>query len=58
MIHTLIAKHYMYGGYYPIGGASRMAETIIPKFKTGGEVLLMLPLNAFCSKTVKQLVWQ
>lgn len=39
MIHALIAKHYMYGGYYPIGGASRMAETIIPQIqKTGGEV--------------------
>ncbi len=39
LIHALIAKHYMYGGYYPIGGASRMAETIIPQIqKTGGEV--------------------
>ena len=39
MIHALIAKHYMYGGYYPVGGASRMAETIIPQIqKTGGEV--------------------
>lgn len=39
MIHALIAKHYIYGGYYPVGGASRMAETIIPQIqKTGGEV--------------------
>ncbi len=39
LIHALIAKHYLYGGYYPIGGASRMAETIIPQIqKTGGEV--------------------
>ncbi len=39
LIHALIAKHYMYGGFYPIGGASRIAETIIPQIqKTGGEV--------------------
>ncbi|MBB5211301.1 phytoene desaturase family protein [Microbulbifer hydrolyticus] len=39
IIHALIAKHYLYGGYYPVGGASRMAETIIPQIqKSGGEV--------------------
>ena len=39
IIHALIAKHYLYGGYYPIGGASRMAETIIPQIRqSGGEV--------------------
>lgn len=39
LIHSLIAKHYLYGGYYPVGGASRMAETIIPQIqKNGGEV--------------------
>jgi len=39
IIHCLIAKHYLNGGYYPVGGASRMAETIIPKIQaTGGEV--------------------
>ncbi|WP_295803447.1 NAD(P)/FAD-dependent oxidoreductase [uncultured Microbulbifer sp.] len=38
-IHALIAKHYLYGGYYPVGGASRIAETIIPQIqKSGGEV--------------------
>ncbi|WP_237057353.1 phytoene desaturase family protein [Microbulbifer sediminum] len=39
IIHALIAKHYMYGGFYPVGGASRIAETIIPQIqKSGGEV--------------------
>ena len=39
MIHSMIAQHYMYGGYYPVGGASRMAETIIPVIQaSGGEV--------------------
>jgi len=40
LIHALIAKHYIHGGYYPIGGASRMAETIIPVIQAaGGDVL-------------------
>ncbi len=40
LIHALIAKHYMHGGYYPVGGASRMAETIIPVIQSaGGDVL-------------------
>jgi len=39
IIHSMIAQHYMHGGYYPVGGASRMAETIIPVIRqTGGEV--------------------
>lgn len=39
LIHALIAKHYMHGGYYPLGGASRIAETIIPVIQaSGGDV--------------------
>jgi phytoene dehydrogenase-like protein len=39
IIHSLIARHYLYGGYYPIGGASEMAKTIIPVIqRSGGEV--------------------
>jgi phytoene dehydrogenase-like protein len=39
IIHSMIAQHYMHGGYYPVGGASRMAETIIPVIqRSGGEV--------------------
>lgn len=39
IIHSLIARHYLYGGYYPVGGASQIAETIIPQIqKTGGEL--------------------
>lgn len=36
LIHALIAKHYIYGGYYPVGGASQIAETIIPVVQSGG----------------------
>jgi all-trans-retinol 13,14-reductase len=39
IIHALIAKHYLHGGYYPVGGSSKMAETIIPVIQqNGGEV--------------------
>ncbi|MEX2961858.1 phytoene desaturase family protein [Microbulbifer sp. TYP-18] len=39
MVHALIVKHYLYGGYYPVGGASKVAETIIPRVQaSGGEV--------------------
>ncbi len=35
-IHCLIAKHYLHGAYYPVGGASRIAETAIPVIQKGG----------------------
>ena len=36
MAHAMIARHYLYGGYYPIGGSWRIADTIIPKIQAGG----------------------
>ncbi|WP_416234147.1 phytoene desaturase family protein [Marinobacter sp. JSM 1782161] len=36
LIHALIAKHYIHGGYYPVGGAAEMARTIIPVIQSGG----------------------
>lgn len=39
LMHALIARHYLYGGYYPVGGSWRIADTIIPKIRqAGGEV--------------------
>ena len=39
LAHAMIARHYLYGGYYPVGGSWRIAETIIPKIQaSGGEV--------------------
>ncbi|MCA6060328.1 NAD(P)/FAD-dependent oxidoreductase [Thalassolituus sp. ST750PaO-4] len=39
IMHALIAKHYLAGGAYPVGGASAIARTIIPTIqKSGGEV--------------------
>ena len=33
---AMIARHYLYGGFYPVGGAWRIADTIIPKIQAGG----------------------
>ncbi len=39
LAHAMIARHYLYGGFYPVGGSWRIAETIIPKIQAaGGEV--------------------
>ncbi|MEJ2383680.1 MAG: NAD(P)/FAD-dependent oxidoreductase [Xanthomonadales bacterium] len=39
LIHSLIAQHYLHGGYYPVGGAAQIARTIIPVIRAaGGEV--------------------
>ena len=39
MMHAMIARHYLHGGFYPVGGSWRIAQSIIPKIqKAGGEV--------------------
>ncbi|WP_067520796.1 phytoene desaturase family protein [Endozoicomonas ascidiicola] len=39
LMHALIAKHYLAGGAYPVGGSSEIARTIIPTIQAaGGEV--------------------
>ena len=39
MVHAMIARHYLYGGFYPVGGSWRIGESIIPRIqKNGGEV--------------------
>jgi len=39
MIHAMIARHYLYGGFYPVGGSWKIADYIIPKIQeSGGEV--------------------
>jgi len=29
-MHAVIASHYLNGGYYPVGGASAIAQSIVP----------------------------
>lgn len=39
-VHAVIACHYLDGGYYPVGGAQTIANSIIPLIEsTGGQVL-------------------
>jgi all-trans-retinol 13,14-reductase len=39
LVHAMIVRHYLHGGYYPVGGAWRIADTIIPRIRrAGGEV--------------------
>jgi all-trans-retinol 13,14-reductase len=46
MAHAMIARHYLYGGYYPVGGSWRIADTIIPKIQAGGgEVFTYAKVN-------------
>jgi len=39
-MHASVAKHYFFGGNYPVGGSARFAETIAPKIEAGGGMLL------------------
>ncbi|MGD8825882.1 MAG: NAD(P)/FAD-dependent oxidoreductase [Myxococcales bacterium] len=39
-IHAMVASHYFRGAAYPVGGSSRIAETIVPVVeRSGGEVV-------------------
>jgi all-trans-retinol 13,14-reductase len=40
-VHAVIAEHYFEGGYYPVGGASRIAASIAPVIEgAGGRILV------------------
>ena len=40
IMQLLLMQHYRYGGYYPVGGASEIAFSIIPIIeRAGGKVL-------------------
>ena len=40
-IHAVIASHYFNGASYPVGGAARIAETILPVIeRNGGQVVV------------------
>ncbi|MEL4895433.1 phytoene desaturase family protein [Crocosphaera sp. Alani8] len=38
--HALLVRHYMEGGYFPVGGSATIAESIVPTIEAqGGKVL-------------------
>lgn len=40
VIHAMVASHYLEGGYYPVGGASRIAQTIEPVIEEAGGMVI------------------
>ena len=36
VMHAMVAKHYLAGGCYPVGGAVQMAASIIPQIEAAG----------------------
>lgn len=55
-IHAMVAKHYINGGAYPIGGAQRIAETIYPVIKNaGGEILVNAGVKKILIKNNKAI---
>lgn len=40
-MHALVASHYFRGGYYPVGGAAVIAESIIPVIERAGGTVLV-----------------
>jgi len=50
VMHALLAGHFLYGSYYPIGGASEIAFHIIPVIeRAGGRVLVRAPVTNILS---------
>ncbi|MEZ0373036.1 MAG: phytoene desaturase family protein, partial [Candidatus Sericytochromatia bacterium] len=48
-IHALVVGHYLYGGYYPIGGSATIANSILPLIEAaGGEVRLLHEVQEIC----------
>jgi all-trans-retinol 13,14-reductase len=39
-IHAMVATHFFRGGAYPVGGSSRIAETIVPTIERHGGAVL------------------
>jgi all-trans-retinol 13,14-reductase len=46
-IHAMVANHYFHGGYYPVGGSGRIAESIAPIIEAaGGKILVSAEVTA------------
>ena len=56
LMHALIAGHYFNGGFYPVGGASKIAETIIPQIQvSGGDVLTYADVQEILVSNVRAI---
>jgi all-trans-retinol 13,14-reductase len=46
-VHAMVAHHYFEGASYPVGGASRIAETIAPVIeRSGGKIVVNAEVSA------------
>lgn len=53
-IQAMVAKHYLDGGNYPVGGSSSIARSILPVIeKTGGDVFVKAPVEKILVKKNK-----
>jgi all-trans-retinol 13,14-reductase len=53
-MHALIAKHYLAGGAYPVGGSSDIARSIIPTIqRSGGDVFTYASVDEILIKDNK-----
>lgn len=54
-MHSLLVVHYLYGAWYPKGGASEIAYHMIPIVeKSGGAVLVRAPVNRILFNDAKE----
>ena len=55
-MQAVLHNHYMYGGYYPMGGASEIALNIIPVIeRTGGKVLVRAEVDQILHNGTKAM---
>ena len=40
VMHSLVVRSYLYGGYFPVGGAGAIAENMVPIIEKGGGKVL------------------
>lgn len=53
-IHAMVANHYFDGGYYPVGGAGRIADTIQPVIESaGGKIYINADVSEIIVKNNK-----
>lgn len=53
-IHAMVVSHYLKGASYPVGGSSRIAESIYPVLeKSGSQVLIRAEVNEVLVKNGK-----
>jgi all-trans-retinol 13,14-reductase len=53
-IHATVARHYLAGGAYPVGGAGAMFDTISPSIvKAGGQILISAAVEQILIKSGK-----